>query len=314
MSDLPTPSLPDSIIDDASLDESNYQIQHQQGYSYASPEEAIAGVESAKVVSPYTLGEALKAIPTVAQFSTMLDELNKQTLSGSVQYKKEYLEVSLAEIVESINAMGVYIDANTPVREYKNYIANIVGDTTEIESIIRLINNDNSLIQLSLANQLNYCLETVRLIYNVLLSFGANFNTRTPFREYVAYIKSLKVVANINNCYIPIPSMRVEVDATAVFGGIATANCDLYIPAPSMITVASSTSTDAITVNLAVDGSGSVTGQGRYAPGSSVVLNAYPSENWHFVLWSDGIETASRQIVVTEDITLTAIFEINEGE
>jgi hypothetical protein len=313
MSDLPTPSLPDSIVDEASLDESNYQIQHQQGYSYASPEEAIAGVETAKVISPYTLGEALKAIPTLAQFSSMLDELNKQTVSGSVQYKKEYLQVSLAEIVETINAMGVHIDANTPVREYKNYISNIVGDTTEIESIIRLINNDKTIMQLSLANQLNYCLETVRLIYNILISFGANFNTRTPFREYVAYIKSLKLIANINDCYIPIPNIRAKGDATAVFHGDIPVNCDLYVPSPSIITVASA-STNAITVNLEVEGSGYVTGQGRYAPGSVVTLNAYPSENWHFVLWSDGIETASRQIVVTEDITLTAIFEMNEGE
>ena len=56
---------------------------------------------------------------------------------------------------------------------------------------------------------------------------------------------------------------------------------------------------------------GTVTGAGTYTYGTSVNITATPAECYHFVQWSDGDTNASRTIVVTDDITLTAIFEIN---
>lgn len=56
---------------------------------------------------------------------------------------------------------------------------------------------------------------------------------------------------------------------------------------------------------------GTVTGAGTYTYGTSTNITATPAECYHFVQWSDGDTNATRTIIVTEDITLTAIFEID---
>ena len=56
---------------------------------------------------------------------------------------------------------------------------------------------------------------------------------------------------------------------------------------------------------------GYVSGAGEYISGSEAILTATPKEGYHFVRWSDGNTNATRTITVTENITLTAEFEIN---
>lgn len=53
---------------------------------------------------------------------------------------------------------------------------------------------------------------------------------------------------------------------------------------------------------------GIVTGAGRYVAGSSIPVSATPNSGYRFVRWSDGNTNASRNIVVSNDITLTAEF------
>ena len=53
---------------------------------------------------------------------------------------------------------------------------------------------------------------------------------------------------------------------------------------------------------------GIVTGAGRYVTGSSIPVSATPNSGYRFVRWSDGNANASRNVVVSNDITLTAEF------
>ena len=64
------------------------------------------------------------------------------------------------------------------------------------------------------------------------------------------------------------------------------------------------------TVTLYAD-NGTVTGAGTYTYGTSANITATPAECYHFVQWSDGDTNATRTIVVTGNIELTAIFEID---
>ena len=54
---------------------------------------------------------------------------------------------------------------------------------------------------------------------------------------------------------------------------------------------------------------GTVEGSGEYDYGSSVALKAIPEYGYKFVKWSDGDERSERQIEITEDRTLEAVFE-----
>ena len=56
---------------------------------------------------------------------------------------------------------------------------------------------------------------------------------------------------------------------------------------------------------------GTVKGAGSYNYGTDVTLTATPAEGYHFVKWSDGDTNATRTIIVTADVTLTAEFVIN---
>ena len=56
---------------------------------------------------------------------------------------------------------------------------------------------------------------------------------------------------------------------------------------------------------------GSVVGAGKYSHGSEITIIATPDEGYHFVRWSDGNTSATRTIIVTSNITLSAEFKIN---
>ena len=55
---------------------------------------------------------------------------------------------------------------------------------------------------------------------------------------------------------------------------------------------------------------GVVTGSGSYEYGSVVTISATPLECYQFKQWSDGDTNATREITVTDDIELEAIFEV----
>ena len=64
----------------------------------------------------------------------------------------------------------------------------------------------------------------------------------------------------------------------------------------------------------AIDLEGFVIGGGTYKLGETATLTATANYGYHFVKWSDDNEEATRTIIVTEDITLTAEFAINTYE
>lgn len=62
-------------------------------------------------------------------------------------------------------------------------------------------------------------------------------------------------------------------------------------------------------ISAEVEGEGEVTGTGAYPYGTTATLTATPKEEYHFVKWSDGETSPSREVVVTCDSIFTAIFE-----
>ncbi len=72
-----------------------------------------------------------------------------------------------------------------------------------------------------------------------------------------------------------------------------------------------------IAVNDIVMGGISVAGDYSYADGvyttvhgASLTLTAQPNQGYRFVGWSDGVQTVQRVVTMTDDIALTAIFEL----
>ena len=64
------------------------------------------------------------------------------------------------------------------------------------------------------------------------------------------------------------------------------------------------------TVNATCDSEqGSVSGSGSYLYGDTATLTATAAPHWHFTQWNDGNKQNPRQLVVTEERTLTALFE-----
>lgn len=57
---------------------------------------------------------------------------------------------------------------------------------------------------------------------------------------------------------------------------------------------------------------GSVTGAGTFVEGSNIVVEAVPGESCHFVQWNDENTQNPRTVLMTNNITLTAQFDINQ--
>ena len=74
------------------------------------------------------------------------------------------------------------------------------------------------------------------------------------------------------------------------------------------ITLTAEFAINVYTITLTAE-NGTVTGEGEYDHGEEATLTATPNEGYIFVKWSDGVTEATRTIVVTENITLEAIFE-----
>ena len=58
---------------------------------------------------------------------------------------------------------------------------------------------------------------------------------------------------------------------------------------------------------------GTVSGGGKYEKGTEITIKATPNKGYRFVhWWTDGNTENPRTIIVTEDITLSAEFELDE--
>lgn len=64
-----------------------------------------------------------------------------------------------------------------------------------------------------------------------------------------------------------------------------------------------------ISVSSANTAQGTVTGGGTYSEGSRVTVTATPKSGYAFDKWSDGVTTPSRNITVSQNLTLTATFK-----
>ena len=69
---------------------------------------------------------------------------------------------------------------------------------------------------------------------------------------------------------------------------------------------------DQYQVTLKSNGNGSVTGSGTYDYGTKVTIEAIADKGYHFEKWSDGNIENPRTITVTENIELSATFELDE--
>ena len=74
----------------------------------------------------------------------------------------------------------------------------------------------------------------------------------------------------------------------------------------------SNAETFTITTNVTPEGSGTVTGGGTYAKGSSVELKAIANAGFEFKQWSDGETANPRSVTVSKDISYTATFQAQQ--
>jgi len=69
-----------------------------------------------------------------------------------------------------------------------------------------------------------------------------------------------------------------------------------------------------VTVQVQPAGTGTVTGDGPYANGETVTLEAIPNDGYHFVRWQDDVTDNPRTIFVTTDMAFTAFFEADDTQ
>lgn len=67
-----------------------------------------------------------------------------------------------------------------------------------------------------------------------------------------------------------------------------------------------------VTVSTSNSALGIVTGSGTYSHNSTAVLTATPNYGFHFVQWNDGNTDNPRSIIVTHDVSYTALFDTNQ--
>lgn len=69
-----------------------------------------------------------------------------------------------------------------------------------------------------------------------------------------------------------------------------------------------------VSVQVQPAGTGTVTGDGPYATGETITLEALPNDGWHFVRWQDNNTDNPRNIVVYADMAFTAFFESDDTQ
>ena len=69
--------------------------------------------------------------------------------------------------------------------------------------------------------------------------------------------------------------------------------------------------TSNVTVSSGDSGYGQVNGGGTYTIGDTIILTATPNHGYRFVRWSDGDTSNPRTLIVLQDTSLAAFFELN---
>lgn len=64
-----------------------------------------------------------------------------------------------------------------------------------------------------------------------------------------------------------------------------------------------------VVLQVSPQGAGTVEGAGMYDENATARINAIPAKGYKFLKWSDNSETAERNISITDDLSLIAIFE-----
>ena len=117
-------------------------------------------------------------------------------------------------------------------------------------------------------------------------------------------------------CPAPIP---IPIDSS-VFRGVNKQTCELSVPAASIplyrntpvwrefFNITSNGMT-AVAVTSGDTTMGTVRGGGGYNSGDNITITATPKEGFEFVGWSDGNTDNPRTVTVTQDVSLTAIFQ-----
>lgn len=91
-----------------------------------------------------------------------------------------------------------------------------------------------------------------------------------------------------------------QIEMVAISGGLESI--------PVIVNIVYATAT----VNVSVDGNGTVTGAGTYEVGEDVTLVAIPDVGYRFVRWSNDVTDNPYTFTVTSDVTLQAVFEQDE--
>lgn len=86
---------------------------------------------------------------------------------------------------------------------------------------------------------------------------------------------------------------------------------DITVTGDQMYVAYFTQETHTITVNANPAEGGTVTGGGTYAYGQLASLSATANEGYEFLTWNDGVTTANRIIMVTQDATYEAAFIVN---
>ena len=156
----------------------------------------------------------------------------------------------------------------------------------------KIFNNCSALKSITLPSNLTEINNTI--FYNCI-----NLDTITSLAITPPSISSIFNSINPNNCVLNVPTDAkrnyMEHDIWGQFLNIE--NVDVK----------------KITITTSVNNPdyGNVSGGGEHSKGTQLTITAIPNEGYHFVKWSDGETNATRTIIVTTDITLTAEFAIN---
>jgi hypothetical protein len=179
-----------------------------------------------------------------------------------------------ADVFDNVsNGVSVHVPCNR-VTDYQNaagwdYFTNITGDV----SFNLTLQNNNSAMGTAQIIQANTCANSVAII-EAIANTGYNFSQWND--------------GNTDNPR----SITVTQDTTFAATFVVATQTRFHVT---------------VTVNNGA--MGRVTGEGDYVENTTATIEAIPNQGYRFVEWNDGNTQNPRRITVTQDITLTAIFE-----
>lgn len=160
---------------------------------------------------------------------------------------------------------------------------------------------------------------------NKLITIPKNLCKNDSSLEYLSLPRNVISIGNnaFENCYslkqIICPAdTPINIDES-VFAGVDKQNCKLIVPARSLelykkadiwkeFFSIESDNLFYLATGVSDTLAGIVTGGGAYIYGERAILEAVPNEGYEFVCWNDGNTDIVRSLTITQDDSLTAIF------